>query len=659
MNKIYSLSKSLAVAAFALLTATACSDGYEYTPDKETQNKIGQVYFDQTLPSTIELNSGQTEFEVTLTRVNNEGDITVKLVTTQPEPAIYNVPEEVTFADGTTESTIQITVNPNDLEYDDMRELIISIEDNYSTPYGNQNYTVKVGMPAPWTPWCNNAADFEEAGGNAEWPLGEVGQGTYTFGAVLTGNDTEKKVEFRQNTLTGECQFRILDVATSFFPGFAQIVFDAAWFESKGVYGLRCRGIDTGYYLEDMPDDPLIYYDELTFAEMRQGVEIPWDKWEQMNPELQSWYNPTTGYFKLAVIYINSQNFGARGVESVQMEGFYIPDYSAKVEFGGIYTDAKGGVSAVGMVSLGADAKNVRAMVLPQEIDIDTAIDFLTSDEPNENLPWVAVTESGHISIPFNPEAMGSEMLQIVMAVMLDGEIMATAKTPFEYYGGGSNPWQSLGKGIFYDDFIAPLYTKSGEAMMYEVEILEDSEHPGMYRIISPYTEDACKIGGAPSYSPAGSYILVDATDPDGVLIPMQSLNMDWGYGEMSILSWGTYAMMAGELTKEEAKSAGLLGKNDGKKITFPVLTTDKGLNYQGLLIEGSDISYAGMNSMMRIVLPDGVSDEEINAARYAVNARKFSKSATSRMKMVDKKAIKKQISRKNISPVRINPMSL
>lgn len=114
-----------------------------------------------------------------------------------------------------------------------MRTITISIDQANGTPYAAATYTFTVGVPAPWTAWCNNAADFEAEGGLVAWPLGEVGTGDYTFGAMLSGSDPDKTVEFRENKLTGECQFRILDLATNFYPNFTELVMDAYWMESR------------------------------------------------------------------------------------------------------------------------------------------------------------------------------------------------------------------------------------------------------------------------------------------------------------------------------------------------------------------------------------------------------------------------------------------
>ncbi len=615
MKKIYSLSKTLAVAALTLLMATACSEGYEYVPDNETAGKVGQVYFEQSLPSTVELDIDDSEFEVTVHRANTEGEVIVKLNTTQPEPAIYNVPENVTFADGSAMATFKVTVNPDDLVYDDIRELVISIDEEHFTPYGNRSYTIQVGVPAPWTPWCSNAEDFEAAGGVAEWPLGEVGTGTYTFfGLMLTGSAPEVPVEFRQNKLTGVCQFRFVELATDLFPGWSEVVMDAIWMEQSGVYQLRLPQTYTGYFHPNYPGDEIFVMDYLSYAEM-MGTEVPWDQWEALKPEVQSWYNPETGLFNLSVYYAISLGAFGNTIETLQMDGFYVPDYSVSVAYSGIYTGADGKVAAVANATLGVDAQDVRAIVTPQGLDVQSVADAMVTEESSEAFPWVSVSESGTFSVPFDPTMMGGEKLQIVVATIVDDAAVSTTNVTFEYYAG-EKPWKSLGIGLFTDDIVFTTYAT--QAPTYEVEILEHKDNPGLYRLVDPYAKDVHPYGAAleaqvgATMAPEGCYLEVNAQDPNAVYISNQGLGFtDGSYGEFSFCTYPVYAIAMGWTDYESAKANGLFGTQEDGIITFTKLNDEEGGTMQGVIYAGgSPLTYGGTTSGIEIVLPDAVTPE-------------------------------------------------
>lgn len=652
MKKISSFTKSLAAATLMLLSVTACHEGYEYQPAAPETGSSAQVYFDSELPATVELAKDATSFDLTLNRLSTDGVVTVDLTTTQPEPAIYNVPATATFADGASETTVTVTVDPANLEYDDMRALTITVDPEQSTAYAPQTYAFTVGVPAPWTPWCSSAAEFEEAGGMAEWPLGEVGTGDYTFGAMLTGGDSDKTVQFRQNKVTGETQFRILDLATSFYPNFKELVIEAVWWESLGVYALRMPMIDTGYVNEG---EPIYLFDGLSFSEILGGQSIDWEHWDQYKPELQCYYNPATGLFVFNVFYCTAGRSGWKGTETLQMHGFYVPDYTAEVVYSGIFTDKDGALAAVANGTFGTDATDVRAVVMPQEADASAVADALAAAEaPTEDLPYVSV-ESGRFEVPFNPEAMGSEKLQIVAAVVVDGAAVNVARAPFEYYGGGENPWQSIGTGLYTDDIVMTSYFRNIEAPTYEVEIMEHTKTPGLYRVMNPYTQAVHPYGNVlvnevgAIMAPEGSFLEFNAEDPDAAYVPMQSIEavIDEGDGAPSFCTYGYYGVASGQLSFDDAKTRGLMGKCVDGVIDFPRFYMDdtQTSTFQLFLwFNGDGPYYGGTTSGISLVLPDAVEIEKTMAKAKA----SLTKRALARR---DAKSFKLPELRKTMSP--------
>ena len=108
--------------------------------------------------------------------------------------------------------------------------------------------------------------------------------------------------------------------------------------------------------------------------------------------------------------------------------------------------------------------------------------------------------------------------------------------------------------------------------MSYNVEVLENKEKPGLFRMVNPYGPEFPLYPYASSYE-EGSYIEIDATDPDGVWIEgWQSTGIDIANnGLMSVTSMAWYQANANGATKEEAKEAGLCGVFADGVITFPV----------------------------------------------------------------------------------------
>lgn len=88
--------------------------------------------------------------------------------------------------------------------------------------------------------------------------------------------------------------------------------------------------------------------------------------------------------------------------------------------------------------------------------------------------------------------------------------------------------WESIGKGMYTDVLITPLFAEdenSPTSYTYEVEVEQNSENPNMYRIVNPY-KDGVFPGGL-NYD-GDRYFVFDATNPDCVLVPEQEIfNID------------------------------------------------------------------------------------------------------------------------------------
>jgi hypothetical protein len=175
------------------------------------------------------------------------------------------------------------------------------------------------------------------------------------------------------------------------------------------------------------------------------------------------------------------------------------------------------------------------------------------------------LTEAGFYAYPIT--ASGNYK---VLAITFDAEEnpVAAHSTDFEFWvAGDSNPWQSLGYAKYTDDLVLPLF--SNPAMSYYVEVLENKEQPGLFRLM-----DLCGPE-YPFYSygtyKEGSYIEIDATDPEAVWIEgWQSTGFDLGGGVIEMTSMAWYQANAQGATKEDAKEAGLCGTYADGVITFP-----------------------------------------------------------------------------------------
>ena len=164
-------------------------------------------------------------------------------------------------------------------------------------------------------------------------------------------------------------------------------------------------------------------------------------------------------------------------------------------------------------------------------------------------------------------------------------------------YQTEANPevFKSLGMAQYTDDILTALFNLSNTT--YEVEIQESVDNPGKYRLVNPY-------GEAYPYNEPGDwddsqdyYMVIDARNPNAVIIPEQALGLDWGYGMLSIWSLADNYLGQGAPESYIAPYVGTLVEG---VITFP----QKSLLMSLAGYNNGTYYYANTNSAFKVVLP-------------------------------------------------------
>lgn len=578
--KILSRILSIALLLPALSVFVSCSeeqDGYVPAP----QEKGAQVYFNSDNASSFTVTDVQNTFELSLGRVDTAetASYDLKVVADEATLPLFNIPGAVAFEEGEAFAKIACSANTADMEYDKTYTVKVCVANAQdATLYGLDTLTISVTCPAPWK--SLGKAKFAEN--------------------FLDGSGTYYDVEIQQNELAPNT-FRLVepyaeilgDIAVDKYLEFSILPegydFDGMILDAEYVV---FKDYNTGQWNSNYAED--IY----ALHPYRFG-RTP-DKWTY-NVVLDYQENGLPGEVSLAPLYYLFNEGGGwdkttANTISILFPGYVKADYSASVDFAGIFTAKDGAVYATGNLALGADASDVKAIVMPADVDAAAVADAIAAGE----LEAVDV-EAGRIEVPFNAEELGGNNFQIIVVVLADGAVKSVASTSFEYFGGGANPWESLGTGFYTDDVLVPLFYEGGTPVTYEVEILEHTENPGLYRIMNPYAKSVHPLGDD-DYAPEGLYIEVNATDAEGVYIQQQSLGMDWGYGEMQLVTNGARYLASNPF--ETVKGAGYLGKVVDGVIAFPTFTQSNGTTYQAILYMGESGYLAGMNSKMEITLP-------------------------------------------------------
>ena len=594
MKKLFKSYIALAVLALGF---SACTEEVEYTPAEAPTN--AQVYFSNTNGAQIDLAQDAKSFDIAVSRVvaGEAASIEVTVTADSLANTVFEFPATVEFADSAATATYTVTVKEGvTLEYEVYHNIVLAFDETLTTPYGNGAYSFAVGVPAPWSQWK------------------QIGTGTYTLGIYWSGTHSKLPLYYREYLLNDtDAQFMIPGIANSFDltieynrqTGACQVLPQYAATNSN--YGQVT--------ITDIPHYPFTNIDPKDYE------------------TYPCYYDADKGLFTMHVAYIVCTLYGANtngsfgnAVETFQLDGFTQPDYSFAMEFKGHYVDNSGNDNAVIETSKGADVAHYLMTVISENEDAQATVAGMLDG----SVACDTLTEAGFYAYPMT-ESGNYKALAITFDA--EGNALDAYATDFEFYlVGEDTPWQSLGYAVYTDDVILPLF--GNKPMSYYVEVLENQDQPGLFRMVDPYGPEFPLYPYASSYA-EGTYIEIDATDAEGVWIEgWQTTGLDvQNNGLMDITSMAWYQANAEGATKEDVKEAGLCGIYAEGVITFPV---------DGILTGiGSKAYYGNRNGAFALDLNTLVESipAEAAAARSAADRTNFGFKLNYNFEMGAKKA--------------------
>lgn len=466
MNKIFRYAK-IAVAALVTVAMGACTSDYEY--DTPEALKGAQVYFSNTLPSKIEVNKESGNFDVTLSRQNTEGELTVPLVFTADEGNIYTVPSTVTFADGEATANIHVTFNPDELVYGNYVGGTISFDaDNFSTPYGATSYKFKAGA----------SAYVDVAGGKGKFRDGLISS---AYGIEVLEYD----VQIQQDAHT---------------PGIYRVV---APYGQKGWSGANpwYTAFDASLANTDMvidATDPDYVYIKGTFS---TGVTLnssdgvvsaisyvqflldngnALDLIKAKKPELFGTFKDGVFNFpaKSILMYFGTDGpyYGNNdGMLRVAMPGVVLKDYSVGVEYLGRMTDTNDKDNAVFNLTFGADVTTVKYALVKEGEDLNKTASGIIDG----SVEATEISEAGRVEVPF--EESGNYYL--VTVSYENGEAKGADATPVTLKSSkdAEEQFEEVAYGVFtlgVEDISGPFFKEQGPMGCFLEKIGGTSPYP-------------------------------------------------------------------------------------------------------------------------------------------------------------------------------------
>ncbi len=583
----------LALVAAGLLF-TACDDDDDFSAGKPTAADCPALTFgaDNSFSLELDPDDPSDRFDVPIYRNNATNAATYNINVLENTDSVYNVPATVSFGDGETESSITVTYSG--MEVGPQYKLAISFDDDDVDAYSEDTYNV-----------------FTYSVTYVKWDV--LGMATFHDDFFFYES---YEVELQQNGIDPTL-FRMLDpyseglvkegyVNDGEAPSGTYLTFRVLQVgETLNSTEITTTGLvyfdpyDTGYYYASYASELWIYHPSAFTSYQTES------SWSYSKVVSYASDGVTPAIVQFAPMYYLPDYGGYWNYSSynnmvtIVFPGTVIADYSVEINYQGVNDNAE----AVANITLGADVATARVAVVEGK-DASAALDAVM----NGTVDYTEVTSSGTATLPFDGSG---DFTLIAVSYDASGDAQEYDYSYFEYYEDGASPWVSLGMCTYTDDFFTTFWAVDPET--WEVEIEENTDNPGLYRLVYPYDEKY--VWNDPGdWDPSSTYYMeINACDPDGVYLTAQEIGVDWNYGMISVNSMAAYYMSRG-YNFDEVKDAGYCGTLVNGVITFPE---------NALLIGMADYYDGGWftantNGAFKVVLPgaSGVKAKKVSAAR-------------------------------------------
>lgn len=237
---------------------------------------------------------------------------------------------------------------------------------------------------------------------------------------------------------------------------------------------------------------------------------------------------------------------------------------------------------------------------LTEDGDITVPVEVKVSEEGIFNVPELKFVDGqteAKLLVTFPNAVAGTKYSLSLEIVDPEYALVYGANPTFLNYSVIIERYDLMGTALYREDLLTALFSFNGDPNPeWEVEVYTKETEPGMY-----YLKNVYQPGVSPLFDPEAPvtdmYMIIDATNPQKVILPFQYLGCNLGYGECAA---GSYAPEGGF---NVSATAALYGTMINNVITFPV---------EGLLFgmsEYNDFGFylANPSGMFRVALPGAV----------------------------------------------------
>ncbi len=511
---------AFALPVLAMVAMSSCSEEEaSYTPAGAVSG--AQVFFHSDNATAVNLASTDGgSFDVVVSRQDTTEALNIPLamIVDDSLQAAFTAPEAIAFAAGEATATVSVSYNASLFEaigYADYKTVILSIDDEENTTaYGISSIEISVGFPEPWSEWE------------------QINTCTYTLSGYWSGTHSGLPVYYREYLLNDkDAQFYIPGIANAMS---MTIDYD----RTTGNCAVKVQQATTNatygpVFVSDMPNYPL-------------QAGLTYDNYPCT-------YNAETGTFNLTLVYFVSAELGstasgyfAAGVaETIQLDGFELPDATVSLEYLGVFANTIGQNSAVVSVELGADADSARVAMVPA-LSNEALAEILAG-----TAEYQVAEESSFVTFPI--DATGT--YYAIAVSYMGGEPAELGTLTFTAEVGGAAEAATIedfeGDWVFPNTYKGKVYESVGNISAVEIE--------GVNYLLCSGFADAASLG----YTSDEFLMLFDA-ETGLVTLPTQDAP-DFTYqGQV-------YSVLVAMSNSEESTvfTGNLVGKLVGNSIVF------------------------------------------------------------------------------------------
>lgn len=454
-------------------------------------------------------NTENTDVTVTVKRSNTKGAVTLPIVAEFANPDLLSGGESVTFEDGsaTAEYVIHIA---EDLEIGSSTKAYLSIDTTLvDIPYvafpDSSLIKSETATHEDTLTFEKQEVDYELYMARlAEYNLSNTVtiEKDYNWESLGTAQFSDAFL-FDYNPYNAEIQ-RAVENPNWFrlVAPYAQGLDDEEYPTQDGAQAyVKFRLLEQGEVVRGttVDKDDLVYYDDFKtgYYHTSYGAEV-WalhpsrftsmantDFWTY-NAVLKYQDDGTPAIVQLAPYYymfgVGGWNYTQYdGVITIVFPGVATYDYSAEVEYAGLYTDVTDQQFVLANVSLGPDVDHAWVTVVPGKDNVEGAYVMIndgtiTEYDPEADydgtLKYVVVTEDGQVQIPMVPGSESGKYSIVIFTFDAEGNVIDAYQeynyVTFNYTGSGEAPetWEAA----FVGDYVYNLVFTNEDGSPYNDE---------------------------------------------------------------------------------------------------------------------------------------------------------------------------------------------